>query len=328
MTVNFKRVVFLAAWVIALAVAASVPALALIRGTIWIGPQSYRAQGPLTHPLLALGANVVLPRGSRAMVISVLGSVHVSGTTHDDIAGIDSPIYLQHGAVIGRDLIAVGSTVFRGPGVRLIGRVGGQMSAWAGKGTPGRQDWIQATWQYSRLSFAAGLALLLVCTCISLVLPWQTVLVANRLYSDLPRSLMAGLMGLFLFAFLAVPLGLSLFGLPFALLLSVAAAAAWLLGLTGASLRLGRYLARLRRHEAGLLWAVVSGMFVVGVVTALPWVGPLLVGLAGTAGAGSLALTMIDRARPAETISAVPVEDETFSEMRAYIDRGERLHVD
>ncbi len=98
--------------------------------------------------------------------------------------------------------------------------------------------------------------------------------------------------------FLAVPLGLSLFGLPFALLLAVAAAAAWLVGLTGAAVTLGRYLARLRNHDAGLLWTVVSGMFAACFVIAIPWLGPILVGLAGVTGAGSLALAMIGRARP------------------------------
>lgn len=262
------------------------------------------------------------------MVISVLGSVHVSGTASDDVATLNAPIYLNPGAVVKRDILAVGSSVFRGPNVHIQGRVGGQMRPWAGRGNPGRQNWLAATWHYTRLSFAAGLALLLVCTCIALVLPWQTVLVANRLYSDLARSVVVGLMGVFLFAFLAVPLALSLFGLPFALLLSVAAAAAWLLGLAGASVRVGRSLARLRQHEASLLWAVVSGMFLVALVTAVPWVGPFLVGLAGATGAGSLALTMIDRARPARTISTVPFGDETFYAPGAYMTTGEHSRID
>jgi hypothetical protein len=158
---------------------------------------------------------------------------------------------------------------------------------------------------------AAGLALLLICVCVSVAFPWQTIQVANTLYRDLVRSLVAGLMGLFLFAFLVVPLGLSLFGLPFALLLAVAGAGAWLLGLTAAAVVLGRRLARLRGHDAGLLWLVVSGMFALALAGAIPWIGILLVGLAGVTGAGSSALTVISRARPTiadEEDSAEPRE--------------------
>jgi hypothetical protein len=259
------------------------------------------------------------------MVIDVLGPVHLGGRVSDDIATIAAPIYLRRGAVVQRDIVSVGDSVFRAPHVQVEGRVGSQMVAWSGVGSPGSRNWLYETWHYSRISFAVGLALLLVCTCIALTLPWQTVLVANNIYRDLLRSAVAGLMGVFLFAFLAVPLGLSLFGLPFALLLAVAAITAWLVGLTGAALTLGRYLARLRRHDAGLLWAVVSGMFVGAFVIAIPWVGPIVIGLAGITGAGSLALAMIGRARPEPLPEHVEfIEGETISEGRSYIQSGGR----
>jgi hypothetical protein len=259
------------------------------------------------------------------MVIDILGQVHVGGVVSDDIATIASPIYLQPGARVKRDIVSVGDSVYRAPHVQVDGRVGSQMIAWSGSGAPGSRNWVSETWHYSRISFAVGLALLLVCTCIALTLPWQTVLVANNIYRDLLRSAVAGLMGVFLFMFLAVPLGLSLFGLPFALLLAVAAVAAWLVGLTGAAVTAGRYLARLRGHDAGLLWAVVSGMFVGSFVIAVPWLGPIVVGLAGITGAGSLALAMIGRARPEPMDDHIEVVDrETIGEARPYIQSSGR----
>lgn len=256
------------------------------------------------------------------MVISILGPVHVSGIAKDDIAAVGSAIYLEHRANIQRDVVSLGESVYRAPGVQVSGRVGGEIVPWNGKGSPGSHNWLSATWHYSGLSLAAGLALLLICICISVVLPWQTVMVAKYLYGDLARSLVAGLMGLFLFAFLVVPLGLSIFGLPFALLLAILGVAAWLLGLTAAAVVIGRYVARLRRHDAGLLWAVVSGMFVLAIAGAVPWLGLVVVGVAGVTGAGALALTMIARARPSPLFADMPpdTQDETFDASGAYID--------
>lgn len=324
MTGVLKRRIFLAAWILALGAAASIPALAIVRGTIWIGPSPYRETTTLSHPLITIGSDVWLTKGSKAMVISLFGSVHISGKVTDDVAGIESPVYLSSGSRVERDIISIGESVYRAPNVHIAGRVGGEMTPWKGSGSPGSPNWMLATWHYSGLSFAAGLALLLICTCIAMAFPWQTVLVANNLYRNLLRSLVAGLMGLFLFVFLIIPLGLSLFGLPFAALLAVAAAAAWLLGLTAAAVTTGRYLARLRRHEAGLLWAVVSGMFALAIAGAIPWMGSVVVGLVGATGAGSLALTMIARARPSAR-ALDTASDETFRERAAYIERGEAL---
>lgn len=268
-----------------------------------------------------------LPKGSHAIVISLLGAVHASGAIKDDVAAVGSPIYLERAASVDRDVISIGSSVYRGPGVRINGRVGGQMVPWSGSGAPGGANWLTATWHYSGLSFAAGLALLLICTCIALAFPWPTVVVSNYLYRDLVRSVVAGLMGIFLFIFLVVPLGLSLFGLPFAVLLAVVATAAWLLGLTACAVMIGRHIARLRRHEAGLLWAIVSGMFALALAGAIPWVGSLIVALCGAAGAGALALTMITRARPGEALADIPIPaDETILDFGAYIERAESVY--
>ena len=317
-----KRGIFLGAWVIALAAAASIPALAVLRGTIWVGPGCYTAHGRLTHPLIALGACVNAPKGSNSIIVSIGGPVHLAGPVKDDVVDLGSAIYLNPGTVVKRDIVSLGESVYRAPRVRVQGRVGGEMVPWNGQGTPGAHNWLVATWHYSGLSFAVGLALLLICTCLAIAFPWQTVLVANNLYREAPRSVAAGLMGLFLFAFLVVPLGLSLFGLPFALLLLVAGAAAWLLGLTAVAVVVGRYLARLRNHDAGLLWVVVSGMFVVALAGAIPWVGVCLVGLAGATGAGSLALTMITRARPSVSRNTQSrYENETISGLDSYISR-------
>ncbi len=255
------------------------------------------------------------------MVVSLLGPVDVSGKARDDIATIGAPVYLHSGSETSRDVFALGSSVYRSSNVHIEGRVGADLVPWSGRGSPGGPNWVVATWRYSGLGFAVGLALLLICTCLAVAFPWHTALVATSVRQDLARSMLAGLMGAFLFVFLVVPLGLSLFGLPFAVLIGIAALAAWLLGLTGVAVVLGTYLARIRRHEAGLLWAVVSGMFVLAVVGTIPWIGFVIVAFAGATGAGSLALSVVARARlPAsEDVPRVPGETNPAEEL--YIQR-------
>ena len=327
MSSRTKRRVFLSAWILALCIAGSIPLLALLRGTVWIGPGAYVANTRLNHPLFAIGSDVTLRHGSNDLVISVFGPINVFGKVADDVADFGSAIYLHPSAHINKDLVSIGNSVYRAPHVRISGRVGGQMVAWNGEGTPGSTNWFEATWRYSGLSFAAGLALLLICVGIGIAFPWQTVLVSNTLHRELVRSLVAGLMGLFLVGFLVIPLGLSLFGLPFALLLAIAAAAAWLLGLTAAAVITGKRLARLRQHDATLLWAVVSGMFFLAVAGAVPWIGVIIVGLAGTAGAGSLALTMVARSRPVPAMDWLPLPggDETFDDSESYVEVSRSL---
>lgn len=284
------------------------------------------------HPIVSFGAPITLQHGASSIVISVGGPVSISGSVKDDVVSIGAPIYLHPSTEVRRDVLSLGESSYRAPGVKVTGRIDGQMASWNNRGSPGDMNWILATWQYSGLGLAAGLALLMVCICIAVAFPWQTVLVANHLRREVIRSFVAGLMGVFLFAFLVVPLGLSLFGLPFALLIAVGAAAAWLLGITSFAVVLGKRLAVQRRHDAGLLWTVVSGMFILAVAGAVPWLGIIVVGLSGTTGAGALVLTMVARSRPAHVdgsraFGEVP---ETFSLKKSYIPTGgsQRLSAD
>jgi hypothetical protein len=326
-TRTLKRTVFLGAWLVALVVALSIPIVAIERGILTVGG-TYTSQSRLGHPLIAIGSRVELPKGSRELVLDLFGSVSVNRTASDDIATLGAPIYLHPGATVKRDIVAVGGNVYRAPRVRVTGQIGGDMVAWNGVGSPGGANVLAGIWNYSGLSLAAGLALLLVCVCISIAFPWPTVLVATYLYREVVRSILAGLMGAALFIFLVVPLGLSLFGLPFALLLAVTAAGAWLLGLTASAVMIGRHVALLRHHDAGLLWAVVSGMFLLAIAGSIPFLGALIMLLAGTTGAGALGLTMVARARPNHPLRPLG-RHETFPEGDAYMKgRGASMSVE
>jgi hypothetical protein len=98
--------------------------------------------------------------------------------------------------------------------------------------------------------------------------------------------------------FLVVPLGLSLAGLPFAILLTGAASLAWLFGLTASAVVIGRLVAR---SPASLLWSAAAGLVLLALSMIVPLAGPLLVAVIGLAGAGALAVALISRSRPSLT---------------------------
>jgi hypothetical protein len=147
-----------------------------------------------------------------------------------------------------------------------------------------------------RLGLAAGLALMLVGTVLTIVFPWQVVLIATTLRSAPVKSVLAGAMSLIIFLFLVIPLGLSLAGLPFAVLLTGAASLAWLFGITSCAVVLGRMVAR---GPVSLLWATAAGLVVVTLVLSVPLIGVLAVSFLGLSGAGALAVALLSRARPA-----------------------------
>jgi hypothetical protein len=147
-----------------------------------------------------------------------------------------------------------------------------------------------------RLGLAAGLALLLVGTCLTVVFPWQIVLISSTLRSAPVKSAVAGIMSLIIFVFLVVPLGLSLAGLPFAVLLTGAASLAWLFGITASAVVVGRFVSH---GPVSLVWATAAGLVLLAVGMAVPLVGPLAITLLGLTGAGALAVALLGRARPA-----------------------------
>lgn len=173
--------------------------------------------------------------------------------------------------------------------------MGGALHNWSGRSVEHQRSLAGFLLSTIRLGLAAGLALLLIGTCLAVVFPWQVVLISTTLRGSPIKSGVAGALSLITFVFLVVPLGLSLVGLPFALLLTGAAVLAWLFGLTAAAVLLGRLLSR---QPMSLLWATAAGLVLLALGMAVPLAGPLTVAAVGLAGAGALAVSLLQRARP------------------------------
>lgn len=290
-----RRHVLAAGWLILLGLSASLPLSALIHGVVHFGPQTVAFADPLVEPVVSLGAGVTLQQGARTTVTTIGGDIVTDGRTSNDLIALGGNVYIGPRARIDGDVLAMVGTVYKSPQARVNGRIGGPLQPWDGRSRRHR-DALKTIGNSMRLGLAAGLALLLVGTCLIVVFPWQIVLISSTLRTAPVRSIGAGLACLIAFVFLVVPLGLSLAGLPFALLLSGAAFLAWLFGMAAAAVLLGRAVAR---GAVPLLWATAAGLVILALVMAVPVIGPLVVSMAGLTGAGALAVALVGRSRPA-----------------------------
>lgn len=290
-----RRRLLIAGWVVILGMSAILPISALFHGIVHFGPRPLVVEGTLDKPIVSFGSDVVMRRGSRAIVFAVLGNIRMDGTARDDLVVADGRIYLDRGARATRDVLTVLGTTYLAPTSRVEGRLGGSVQAWDGKSNPREKNLGRVLSNSVRLGLAAGLALLLIGTCLTIVFPWQVVLISTQLRAAPVKSVAAGILSLITLLFLVIPLGLSLAGLPFALLLIGAAMLAWLFGITAAAVVLGRSVAR---GPVSLVWATAAGLLVLSVSMAVPVVGALAVSLVGLAGAGALAVALLTRSRP------------------------------
>jgi hypothetical protein len=290
-----RRQVLAAGWLILLGLSATLPLSALFHGVIHVGPEPLIYSTRLTKPVISLGATVRVLKGAKTTVVAIGGDIVTDGPASNDLIAVGGNIYIGPDARIHGDVLPVIGTVYRSPGARVNGRIGGPMQRWDGKSVRHR-DMVRTIGNSMRLGLAAGLALLLVGTCLTVVFPWQIVLISSTLRTAPMKSIGAGFACLVAFVFLVVPLGLSLAGLPFALLLSGAAFLAWLFGMSAAAVLVGRAVAR---GAVPLLWATAAGLVILAIVMAVPVLGPLAVSLAGLTGAGALAVALVSRSRPA-----------------------------
>lgn len=291
-----RRRFLIVGWLAVLGLSATLPLTALFRGVLHFGPAALHVRGTQAAPLIVVGGDAYLPRGSRATVVTLFGDIHAQGTFADDLVAGGGKIYLEPGSIVQRDVLSVVGGIYRAAHVTVRGRLGGALHAWDGRHIERHRDLPGLVRNSIRLGLAAGLALLLAGACLTVVFPWQVILISTTLRSSPVKSVAAGAMVLLTFMFLVVPLGLSLAGLPFALLLTAAASLAWLFGLTATAVVLGRLVAH---RSVSLLWASAAGLVSIALTMAVPVLGPMLVTVAGLVGAGALAVALIGRARPA-----------------------------
>lgn len=295
-----RRRVLAAAWLLVLGLSSTLPLTALLQGIVHVGPGTVVAAPYTTEPIIALGTDVLLPAGSRSIVLVVGGDIVVQGRATKDQVAIDGRIYLSPHSRAEGDVLSILGGIYKSPTAVATGQLGGAVHGWNGRSSTTRRDVRRLLQNSIRLGLAAGLALLLAGTCVTVVFPWQVVLISTTLRSSPWKSIGAAAMIMLTFTFLVVPLGLSLAGLPFALLLIAAASLAWLFGMTASAVIVGRSIAR---GPVSLVWASAAGLVAIALAMAVPFVGPMVVVGTGLIGAGALTVALLGRSRPATPLA-------------------------
>jgi len=296
--VTRKRIV-LAAWLAALALAAAIPLAAVFDGLVYVGQSDLVFAGAPAHPVVSFGRTIILAHGTHTLVIALGSDIKAHGNVTDDLLSAGGSVYLYPSARVRADVVTVMGVVYRARSSVVEGRLGGAVKHWNTRTSGGLAVWPML-WRGARLGFAAGLALLLIVSTVIIVFPWQVVQTATTLQQHPWRSTAFGVVNVFIFTFLAVPLGLSLAGLPFALLLTAGGFLAWLLGVAAIAVLAGRALSRSPRP---LLPSAALGLVALSVLMIVPVIGPVAVLTCGLMGAGSLAVSIVERTSPARSVT-------------------------
>jgi hypothetical protein len=274
--------------------AAVVPAIALGRGTVHLGPLQVGAGQTLGRTLLVVAGDALVEGRSTQPLIVLGGDVRVDGRADDDVVAIGGTVMLGDDAVAARDVVAIGGRVLRADGATVLGNVAGQELRWTGSTISSEQDlWGALVIRFRLALLGAAAGLLLAIAAVTLV-PWMVVLTAATGRGAPAQSGLIGLAGLACAPLLIVPLALSLVGAPLAALLGFALALSWWIGAASFGFLAGRRLLRLLGRDGSLTRAALVGGALLGSLVGLPLVGGVAIVLAGAFGAGAFLLALIE----------------------------------
>ena len=213
-------------------------------------------------------------------VVSIGGSVTVSGVVMGDCVSIGGSINIGPQGVIEGDGVSVGGRINREPGSVLKGDevvTGGNIPKWIFRG--GWPQYGLSGFKFLGFAFAVGKALVV------LFLAWLVVLMSrsrvtvtsDRVKSGLLASFGVGLLTIILTPIAMVLLCITLIGIPVAILLPLALLVAVLFGYTAVGLAVGTRLFGSESRATSVVKATLLGVLLMEVV---PIVGRLI-GLPG-----------------------------------------------
>jgi hypothetical protein len=291
-------------WLVAILLIFAMPVVIIARRDVWLGPATFDAAHPLTHPLILVGGDVTLSGGVDFPLVIVKGNLAVDGTVQDDVVVVDGNVSLTDRTVVDGDLVAVIGQIYRAPGATVHGLLGGTVRESDDNPISPPIKSVDLVSQV-RFGLAIGLGLLLLCLCVAAVLPWSVVVSAATARRFPVRSTLAAVTAVVLIPLLLLPLILSLVGLPVAVVLSFGALAVWLVGLSAAGYLVGRWLLRRRAEPPGYLTALLVGLTPILLVLAVPLIGPVIVGGIGILGGGARIVSFVETDRATDALDSL-----------------------
>ena len=280
----------------------------------------------LDGDLAVFGGNVVLEESSLVDgdVAVIGGRARVAGKVDGDLVVFGGSVKLEPTAVIEGDLVTFGGQVERAEGAIVRGEIvrspgfefEGLTGLWRFRPGPYVPRWPDRLFQFFWGVFQAGLvtlALMALGVLIVLFWPQQTELVGQAIVAAPLPSLGVGFLTAIVAAALAALLAITICLLPMSFFVAVATLAAVLFGWTAVGLLVGqRLLAALKVQETNQLVAVLVGVLLISLLTAVPCLGWLFAVVVGSLGLGAVVLTrfgtMAYPPAPAPIASAEPRE--------------------
>jgi hypothetical protein len=255
---------------------------------------------PVQDPGVRYAGTLLVPSGERLpKAVAFGGPVDVEGAVSGDAVSVGSDVVVRSTGIVEGNAVAVGGNVVVEPGGQVEGdRVAiGEPNATAsfagafGDRTP--NGVVRGLFrQLSVLSCLMGAGVLLMGL-------WpQNVERVARPLGD--RPFWYAIAGAILTASFVVGSGLlaiTLVGIPLAVLLSIVLAVAWLLGVVALCKAIGERFPVLERSGA---WATfLAGAVILGAVSLVPYLGPMLIVLVGFPAVGAALLTRLGNRRAA-----------------------------
>ena len=234
--------------------------------------------------------------------VSLAGPVSVHGVVRGDAVSMGGGIVVHDGARVHGDAVAFGGPVEVRPGGRVDGdRVamdgGPSMSAVMGPVAELSNGWMAALESLLRriamVLSIAGAGVLIVG-----IWPRQVDQVAEMVRARPFWTSIAGGILVGAFSVGALALTFTFVGIPLALLLLGVLALAAMLGFVAVCQALGEGIPQLRRHGS---WATfLAGAALLGLVSLMPWVGPVSLALVGFSAVGAALVTRLGNAMVVE----------------------------
>ena len=225
-----------------------------------------------TGNIVAFGGHVTIDGQLNGNIMAIGGTVKVSGEVINNITVIGGLLFLHSGARVEGNVTAVGGGLEREDGVQLQGDVN-NISLSRGLRVPRLSPFRPRSYP---AYFFYLLSLYLSVLIISRFFPKQLLSVENSIQSRFWRSTSIGLMALILMLPISAGLIVAAAGLPLAFLYWLIMGWATVLGYAGVTRSLGRWLCCRCRLPGGQLWLTAFiGVLVLGILRAVPWLGPV-----------------------------------------------------
>jgi hypothetical protein len=239
-----------------------------------------------------IGGSVEVPRDIIAKnAVAIGGSVTIYGKVLEEAVAIGGSVFLEDGAVVKGDAVAIGGHVKKGQDTVIEGDV--VEIAFPGckafEGICKPEMWIKYGFWFRIIGFIVFIALALLITAL---FPKSIESMSKRISKEFPKTFLTGLLAVLIFIPVVPLLVITIIGIlvvPFWILLYIAGGFFGFLGITQFAGR--KILKSFKVKEAAIVFNVIVGIVILGLIGLIPMLGALINGLALCSGLGSVVLT-------------------------------------